>query len=128
MTRTQHPGESIAEYVHSLRKLAIDCDFAQVRAEQYRDELTRDAFINGLASLSIRQRLVEVDDIDFTIAIERAETLDRAQHHSAFYSATSTYFATAPNRARNLTYCVPPLLPGSSYNKEKWYTPMLFLW
>ena len=95
MTRTQCPGESIAEYVHSLRELARDCDFVQVTAEQYRDELTRDAFINGLASSSIRQRLLEVDGIDFKTAIERAEILDRAQHQLVIYSATSTHTASA---------------------------------
>ena len=95
MTRTQRPGESIAEYVHFLRVLARDCDFVQVTAEQYRDEFTRDAFINGLASSSIRQRLLEVDGIDFKTAIERAEILNRGQHQSVFYSATSTYSATA---------------------------------
>ena len=97
MTRTQRPGESIAEYVPSLREPARDSDFVQVTAEQYRDELTRDAFINRLASSSIRQRLLEVDGTDFKTAIERAlhEILDRAQHLSVFYSGTSTYSATA---------------------------------
>ena len=80
MTRTQRPGESIVEYFHSLRKLARDCDFAQVTPEQYRDELTRNAFINGLASSSIRQCLLEVDGTDFKLATERAKILDRAQH------------------------------------------------
>ena len=104
-SKTQRPGESIAECVHFLRELARDCDFIQVKAEQYRDELTRDVFINGLASSSIRQSLREVDDMDFKTAIERAETLDRGQHHSVFYSATAQ-----KNKIRNLTHCVHSLL------------------
>ena len=87
MTRTQRPGESIEEYIPFLRELSRDCDFVQVTAEQYRDELTRDTFIKELASSSIRQRLLEVDDIDFKTAIERVEILDRAQHQSVFYFA-----------------------------------------
>ena len=63
MIRTQRSGESIAEYVHSLRELARDCDFVQVITEQNRDEFTRDTFINKLASSSIQQRLLEVDMI-----------------------------------------------------------------
>ena len=101
MTRTQRPGESITEYVHSLRELARDCDFVQVTAEQYRDELTRDAFINGFALSSIRQRLLEVDGIDFKSAIEGDEIIDRAQHQAVFYSATSTYYATATKQDSN---------------------------
>ena len=34
MTRTQRPGESIAECVPSLRELARDCDFVQVTKSQ----------------------------------------------------------------------------------------------
>ena len=54
MTRKQQRGKSIAEYVHALRKLARDCSFTNVSAEQYREELMRDAFINGLTSSNIR--------------------------------------------------------------------------
>ena len=100
MTRTQRPGESIVEYVHSLRELARDCDYVQVIAEQYKDERKGDAFINGLASSGIRQRLLEVDDVDFKTATERAKTLGRAQHHSAFYFVPST--VDAANEAHGL--------------------------
>ena len=123
MTTTQRPGESIAEYVLSLRELAKDCDCVQVTAEQYKDEFTRDAFIYGLASFSIRQRLLEGDDIDFKTSIEQAETLDRAQHHSVFYSATATKQDSEPDSLHPPFSCL-----GSPYNKEKAYTPMLFLW
>ena len=113
--------ESIAEYVHSLRELARDCDFVQVTAEQYRDELTRDAFINGLASSSIRQRLLEVDGIDFKTAIKRAEILDRAQHQSVFYSATSTYSTTATKQdsESDSSHPSPPALARLTTRKKR---------
>ena len=87
MTRKQQTDESIAEYVHALRKLARDRSFTNVSAEQYRQELTRDAFINGLTSSNIRQRLLEEDELDFKAAIDHAEILDRALEQSNFYAS-----------------------------------------
>ena len=44
-------------------KLSKDCKFKAVTDEQYREELFRDAFINGLFSPAIRQRLLENDTL-----------------------------------------------------------------
>ena len=79
MTRKQRTDESIAEYIHALRKLARDCSFTNVSAKQYRKQ-----FINGLTSSNIRQRLLEEDELDFKTAIDRAEILDRALKHRIF--------------------------------------------
>ena len=83
-----------AEYVHALRKLARDCSFTNISAEQYREELTRDAFINGLTSSNIRQRLglLEEDELDFKTVIDRAEILDRALKQSNFYASGQSSF------------------------------------
>ena len=126
MTRTQRSSEIIAEYFHSPQELARDFDFVQITAEQCRDELTRDVLVNGLASSSIRQYLLEVDDIDFKATIER-ETLDRAQRHFVFYSAPSTCSATATKQDAEPDSLRPPSL-GSSHNRKHFYAPMLFLW
>ena len=119
--RTQRPGESIAEYVRSLRELARDCDIVQATAEQYRDVLTGDAFIKGLALSSIRQRLLKVDGIDFKTAIERAEILDRSQHQSVFYSAISTYSATAAKQDSepDSSHPSPPALARLTTRKKR---------
>ena len=76
MTRKQQTDESIAECVHALRKLARGCSSTNVSAEQHREELTRDAFINGLTSSNTRQRLLEEDELDFKTPIDRAEILN----------------------------------------------------
>ncbi|XP_014782115.1 uncharacterized protein LOC106877681 [Octopus bimaculoides] len=47
-TRKQKPGESVDQFLNKLKILAKDCDFVAVSAEQYRSEMIRDAFINGL--------------------------------------------------------------------------------
>ena len=58
-TQTQLPGESINEFLDDLRRLAKDCDFEAVDAQTHQQNMIRDAFIKGLESASIRQRLLE---------------------------------------------------------------------
>ena len=58
-TRRQLCSESIDTYLHSLKILAKDCEFKQVTADTYTQEAIRDAFIAGLTSPAIRQRLLE---------------------------------------------------------------------
>ena len=58
-TRKQNPGESIDEFLQSLCNLAKDCNFKAVKAESYCEESIRAAFISGLSSNLIRQRLLE---------------------------------------------------------------------
>ena len=55
VSRHQLQGETLPEYLQVLKSLAEDCTFSEVTAATYREELTRDAFINGLSSASIRQ-------------------------------------------------------------------------
>ena len=65
-----------------LKTLSKDYSFRAVTAEQYRWELVRDAFTNGLASAAVRQRLLEKDDL----TLEQAYSLERAQQQSSSYS------------------------------------------
>ena len=86
MTRSQKQGESISMYVHALRNLAKDCEFQAVSAEKYKEEMTRDAFINGIASEDIRRRLFEEETLDFNTAVKRAEILDLAKQQSELFN------------------------------------------
>ena len=90
MSRSQKTEESISAYVHSLKQLSRDCNFQAVTAETYRDEMTRDAFINGLNSTEIRRRLLEDDNLNLQAAINKAEMLDRAEKQSNYYSENLT--------------------------------------
>jgi len=85
-TRRQLPGESLHQFLQVLKTLSKDCSFRAVTAEQYRWELERDAFINGLASAAVRQRLLEKDDLTLEAALEQAYSLERAQQQSPSYS------------------------------------------
>ena len=89
MSRVQNSGESIAEYVHALKQLARDCDFQQVSADPYRDE-SRDAFINGINSSAMHQRLLEEDQLTLQTAVNKAEMLDQAQMQSSYYTDNPT--------------------------------------
>ena len=72
VTRRQQPGESLDDYVQTLRLVAKDCNFKAVTAEQHCEESIRDAFITGLASSIIRQRLLENSALPLQIAIDQA--------------------------------------------------------
>ena len=54
MSRAQNPEETIDECIYALRQLARGCEFRYVNAATYKDELTRDAFINGISFSAIR--------------------------------------------------------------------------
>ncbi|GFW38158.1 uncharacterized protein TNCV_602341 [Trichonephila clavipes] len=54
-TRNQQTEEMVSEYLQILNQLSKDCDFTDVKAEEYRKEYIRDAFIRGLKCPRIRQ-------------------------------------------------------------------------
>ena len=81
-SRRQRPGESISEYLQVLKTLAKDCTFTNVTALEFREQLTRDSYINGLSSAFIRQRLLENAELTFDRAYELADNLDRACRHA----------------------------------------------
>jgi len=85
-TQKQLPGESLQQFLQVLKTLSKDCTFRAVSTEQCRGELVRDAFINGLASAAVRQRLLERDDLTLEAAFEQAYSLERAQQQSSSYS------------------------------------------
>ena len=57
-------------------------------AENYRQELVRDAFINGISSHSIRQRLLENQTLTLTQAYDQARSLDCAEKNAQAYSTS----------------------------------------
>ena len=48
-TRKQKSGETLDQYLSELKALTKNCDFKAVTSEQYKSEMVRDAFINGLS-------------------------------------------------------------------------------
>ena len=66
-TRRQQSGETLDQFLQDLCKLSKYCKFKAITAEQYREELVRDAFINGPLSPAIRQRLLESDSLSLSL-------------------------------------------------------------
>ena len=65
--------------------------FKAVSAEQYRQELVRDALINGLLSPGIRQRLLESDTLSLQIVYDKANSPDLPQKNADTYSMYSVH-------------------------------------
>ncbi|GFW06178.1 uncharacterized protein TNCV_36541 [Trichonephila clavipes] len=88
-TRNQQTEETASEYLQILNQLSKDCDFTDVKAEEYRKEYIRDAFIQGLKCPRIRQRLLENTSMTLDQAFEQARTLESAEVHAASYMGSS---------------------------------------
>ena len=81
-TRIQQPGESLEEFLKQLRQLAKDCNFEAVDAKTYEKQMIRDAFIKGLKSSNVLQRILEQEDITLQRAFDLARSLNPAQEHA----------------------------------------------
>jgi len=98
-TRRQQPNESIQQYVQSLKSLSKDCEFKSVTAEQNCRDCIRDAFINGLLSAEIRQRLLENNSLELQDAVNKSLALETAQKNAQFYNTSVSSYT--PNDVVN---------------------------
>lgn len=71
-TRKQQPGESLDTYLEELGMLASHCKFEAASAEKVKEDAIRDAFISGILSNVIRQRLLENHKLDLDTAVSQA--------------------------------------------------------
>ena len=84
-TRRQQPAETLDEYLQALKTLSKDCNYKSVTSVVYREESIRDAFIAGLASSLIRQRLLENKTLDLKTMFDQARSLESAACSSESY-------------------------------------------
>ena len=90
ITSKQNSGQSIDVYLQDLKRMAKNCDFKAVSAAENRDQYVRDAFINGINSSHIRQRLLEnIGELSLDQAYTQARALEQAQSQSASYDSNS---------------------------------------
>ena len=85
-TCVQEPGQTLDQFLQKLQTLAKDCSYKSVSAEQHKDQAIRDAFIRGIQSNNIRQRLLEKTDLDLKTAFDNARSLEMAEKHSLSYN------------------------------------------
>lgn len=88
-TCTQEDEQTLDQFLQKLNMLAKDCNVRAVSAEKNRNDLVRDAFIRGMRSRHIRQRLLERKEIDLQAAFEQAKLLELAENQSRAYSLMS---------------------------------------
>ena len=124
-TRRQAPAKTPEEYLQALKTLSKDCNFKNVMAAQYCEEI-RDAFITGLQSNVIRQRLLENKTLDLNTMFDQARSLESAVKSSKSYTVsdppvnaavpassplvadeqeTSVLAATAESEGHNCYFC-----------------------
>ena len=85
-TSKQQVGESLEDFFQKLKKLSLDCNFKDVTAAVYREETIRNAFIAGINSNYIRQRLLEGEDLSLQNVFDKARSLDEAQRNANLYN------------------------------------------
>ena len=61
-TRLQQPSKSLEEFLRQLRELKKHCNFEAVDAKTYEEQMIRDAFIKGLESSNMRQRILDYSE------------------------------------------------------------------
>lgn len=77
--RSQEPGESLTEFVASLSRLIVPCDYST----DFQPILLRDRFVCGLANESTRKRLLtEADTLTLERAVEIASSVEKATFHA----------------------------------------------
>lgn len=121
-TRRQQSGESIDEYLLTLEQMSKDCKFEAVSATDYKNEYVRDAFISGLSSAQIRQRLLENVTLTLEQAFNQARSLELAQQQSATYTtpvytdaaSTQPCNETVASSARSCYFCGKSWHPRTS--------------
>ena len=85
-TAKQESGHILDEFLLSFQKLAKDCNFPAVGSGvQYKQEMIRDAFINGLISPGMRQRLLEHCELKLETAVEKARAMKLPQKNCEYY-------------------------------------------
>ena len=84
-TSKQKGGESLQDFYQRLKKLSADCNFAAVSAVRNREAAIRDAFIAGLSSGYIRQRLLEENALELRTVFDKAQSLEDAQKNAESY-------------------------------------------
>ena len=91
LTTKQQSGQSLDEFLCTLKTISKDCGYKAVTAEEHRSESILSAFISGLSSNFIRQRLLEVDKLTLEAAFNQARTLDLAQRNAESYNTNTTF-------------------------------------
>ena len=90
-TPKQDAGESVDEFILRINKLSQNCDLTALSSQEYKDDMKRDSFINGLFSNFIRQQLLENRTLAFTEAHEKGRSIELAKLNCKTYTSQDTF-------------------------------------
>ena len=82
--RGQNHGESVAEYLAELHRLAARCAFGN-----YLEEALRDRLVCGLHSESIQKRLLSEAELTLAKAVDLAQSLEAASKSAQTLKGTT---------------------------------------
>ena len=94
-TRRQQAGESPDEYLQALKIHTKECNLKPVTATEYCKEYIRDAFIFGIHSNQIRQKLLEDKTLDLKTMFDQSRALNSAMRSSESYSTPQSVTTAA---------------------------------
>lgn len=115
--RHQREGESVSDYLVSLKQLATDCEF-----KDFLNEAIRDRFVCGLRSDLIQKKLLAEKDLTLKMATETALAMEMAakstnEMHSSAVDCNKLQF-----RPRKQKPADSGKKPTNYYKKNKSYT------
>jgi hypothetical protein len=116
--RSQNDCESIDQFVLALRTLAKQCNFTEVTATVHGEESIRTAFISGLKSNQIRQRLME-DTKTLTETVTLALTLEQSISNSEKYGSNLNGIVTEPAPKQDSNDSVVAAIHSGSMSPRK---------
>ena len=102
-TQRQQSCESLDAFLQNLCQIAKTCGFKAVTTVEYKEELIRDSFINGLTSPLIRQRLLENHSLTLQEAFDKASAMDHAQRNSELYCSDTSFYNSGNLSAMDLS-------------------------
>ena len=115
-TRKQDVSENLDQYIQVLKQLSKECNFQTVDANHNREDSIRDAFITGLRSPAVRQRLLENQTLTMKEAFEQARALELAQKQAESYSTGSIVAGATSDKDSKL---VEETLPHEESDEKK---------
>lgn len=81
----QDSSETLGDFLQRLKVLSNDCNFVNATAAQCKESAVRDAFIAGINSSYIRQRLLEDNELQLNAVFDKARSLYEAQKNAQSY-------------------------------------------
>ena len=96
--RNQLPGESVADFIAELRRLASSCNFGA-----FLSDALRDRFVCGLRSEAVQRNLIAEEKLELAKAIDMAQKMETAEKN------TKDLKETAANPVLNVSSPNSPL-------------------